>query len=274
MACRRSAELVGDENWRREQNVNGVLKSLLKTKGSHIYRWGVEVGVTRLLKTVGAKSRADFWGKENCWALDHSKSHAGPGKSSFSHIVTSLPAAPALGCGRFAGDAGAAWGCLCLQSQSCRQTAPWAPWEVGQGRPWAPWEMGQGRPWASLVGWVIPGCLRRWDRGILGRLWWDGSSLGVSGDGTRASLHVSGAVDALWTSLFLHFWSLYHPERSLPKISCFLSFFYFPLDTPCFPRKAVRTHTSVKGGGMVLSLKEVLRPVPNALEKNKKRAYW
>lgn len=89
MACHRSAELVGDGSWRRRQNVNRLLKLLLKTKGSHVYRCNIEVDVTRYLQTVTAKSKSNFWRKEYSWALDHSKSHAEPGTSSFSHIIPS-----------------------------------------------------------------------------------------------------------------------------------------------------------------------------------------
>lgn len=143
MACHRSAELVGDGSWRRRQNVNRLLKLLLKTKGSHVYRCNIEVDVTRYLQTVTAKSKSNFWREEYSWALDHSKSHAEPGTSSFSHIIPSpvphpchSPSTGRRGGGVFAGDAVAAWGRVHPRSQSCLWATPCASQEMGQGHPW------------------------------------------------------------------------------------------------------------------------------------------
>lgn len=79
----------------------------------------------------------DFWGKECCWALNHSKSRTGMDRSFFSHYslpsAMSLPAAPAS---RFVRDAGAGLGCFHLWGRSCHWTVPWASQELGQEHPW------------------------------------------------------------------------------------------------------------------------------------------
>lgn len=226
MACHRSAELVGDENWRRQRNVNSLLKSFLKTKGSHIYRWSMEVDVTRFLKTVSAKAKSDFWGKEYCWALDHSKSHAGPGKSSFSHIIPSpVP-------------------CPCRQPQH---------WEAG-----------------GLQGMLVPAEAVS----TCGASPAAEHALDISGDGTRTSLDISGAVDALLDFPISSFLISLSPREKSPRDHLFSLLFFFSLRCSLLPKEAHEgSHTSVKDG-LVLSLKEVLRPVPNALKKTEKRAYW
>jgi len=88
----------------------------------------------------------------------------------------------------------------------------------GMGHPWVSQEMGQGHPRASLVGRVILGCLRRWDRGVLARLRSSGCSLDfpVSSFLISLSPREKSPKDQLFSFLFL--FSLRH--SLLPKEGC------------------------------------------------------
>lgn len=100
------------------------------------------------------------------------------------------------------------------------------------------------------------------------------STLHVSGDGTRTALHISGAADTLLDFPVSSFLISLSPREKSPRDHLFSLLFKFSLRHSLFPKEGhERSRTSVKGG-MVLSLKEVLRPAPNALKKPEKRVYW
>lgn len=93
------------------------------------------------------------------------------------------------------------------------------------------------------------------------------NTLCISGHETRTSLDISGAADALFG--LPYFFSLPPREKS-PRDSLFSLLFFFPLRCSLFPKEGhEESRVSVKGG-MVLSLKVVLRPVPNAWKKLRK----